>query len=256
MGQFDFAVHPIGGIVPIMEQHRYKDLAKIMLATIGELPPERPRHMFGCGHPMLFSMLIALGADLFDSAAYALFARDNRLLSPQGTYRLGDLHAWPELVPCVVHWTPEAVRKLDKDERTKLLARYNLEITLAELSRCKQAVHDGTIWQLAEQRSHQHPSLREAFLWLTTRPFTDWFQRIWLMIWFKTTERLLETTTQTEAYGSRIGPRLSTNKQRNERRRGAMGRRRYPVTSAHTCARKQLHQRWRPMSPGPSDVLF
>ena len=46
MGQFDFAVHPIGGIVPIMEQHRYKDLAKIMLATIGELPPERPRHMF------------------------------------------------------------------------------------------------------------------------------------------------------------------------------------------------------------------
>ena len=84
MGQFDFAVHPIGGIVPIMEQHRYKDLAKIMLSTIGELPPERPRHMFGCGHPMLFSMLIALGADLFDSAAYALFARDDRLLSPQG----------------------------------------------------------------------------------------------------------------------------------------------------------------------------
>ena len=84
MGQFDFAVHPIGGIVPIMEQHRYKDLAKIMLATIGELPPERPRHMFGCGHPMLFSMLIALGADLFDSAAYALFARDDRLLSHKG----------------------------------------------------------------------------------------------------------------------------------------------------------------------------
>ena len=30
---------------------------------------------------MLFSMLIAFGADLFDSAAYALFARDDRLLS-------------------------------------------------------------------------------------------------------------------------------------------------------------------------------
>ena len=91
MGRFDFAIHPIGGIVPIMEKHQYKDLVKIMLATIGELPPERPRHMFGCGHPMLFSILIALGADLFDSAAYALFARDDRLLSPQGTYRLNDL---------------------------------------------------------------------------------------------------------------------------------------------------------------------
>ena len=171
MGRFDFAIHPIGGIVPIMEKHQYKDLVKIMLATIGELPPERPRHMFGCGHPMLFSILIALGADLFDSAAYALFARDDRLLSPQGTYRLDDLHAWPELVPCIVNWTPENVRALDADERTSLLARYNLEVTLAELSRCKQAVHDGTIWQLAEQRSHQHPALREAFLWLTPRPF-------------------------------------------------------------------------------------
>ena len=70
-----------------------------------------------------------------------------------------------------MNWTPEAVRKLDRDERTSLLARYNLEVTLAELSRCKQAVQEGTIWQLAEQRSHQHPSLREAFLWLTTRPF-------------------------------------------------------------------------------------
>ena len=232
MGQFDFAVHPIGGIVPIMEQHRYKDLAKIMLATIGELPPERPRHMFGCGHPMLFSMLIALGADLFDSAAYALFARDNRLLSPQGTYRLSDLHAWPELVPCVVHWTPEAVRKLDKDERTKLLARYNLEITLAELSRCKQAVHDGTIWQLAEHRSHQHPALREAFLWLTTRPFTSSVSLDVLDDLSKTTERLLETTTQAEASGNRIGPRLSTNKQRNERK-ASDGEEKIPLVSAH-----------------------
>ena len=62
---------------------------------------------------------------------------------------------------------------MGEDERTNLLARYNLEVTLAELSRCKQAVHEGTIWQLAEQRSHQHPALREAFLWLTTRPFSS-----------------------------------------------------------------------------------
>ena len=77
---------------------------------------------------MLFAMLIALGSDLFDSAAYALFARDDRLLSPQGTYRLSDLHAWPELVPCIVHHTPEEVRKMGDDERTNLLARYNLEV--------------------------------------------------------------------------------------------------------------------------------
>ena len=84
MAQHKFAIHPIGGIVPVMEQHRYKDYAKIMLATLPYLPAERPVHMFGCGHPMLFPMSIALGADLFDSAAYALFARDGRLLTPWG----------------------------------------------------------------------------------------------------------------------------------------------------------------------------
>ena len=39
MGQHDFAVHPIGGIVPVMEQQRYKDYAKIMMATLPLLPP-------------------------------------------------------------------------------------------------------------------------------------------------------------------------------------------------------------------------
>lgn len=170
MGAHGFSVHPIGGIVPVMEQQRYTDLAKIMLASLPALPPQRPVHMFGCGHPMLFPMLIALGADLFDSAAYALFARDDRMLTPNGTVHLGELREWPLLMPCVAHVTPEAVRKLDKDARMEMLSRYNLEVTLAELAACRQAVHDGRIWERAERRSHAHPALREAFLWLTTSP--------------------------------------------------------------------------------------
>ena len=170
MGHHPFAVHPIGGIVPVMEQQRYKEYAKIMLASLPLLPPNRPVHMFGCGHPMLFPMSIALGADLFDSAAYALFARDGRLLTPWGTERIDDLVDWPLLMPCVAQLTPEDVRKMKPKEREAMLAHFNLEVTLAELARCKQAVREGKIWQLAEQRSHQHPALREAFLWLTTPP--------------------------------------------------------------------------------------
>ena len=170
MGSHPFAVHPIGGIVPVMEQQRYKEYAKIMMASLPLLPPNRPVHMFGCGHPMLFPMSIALGADLFDSAAYALFARDGRLLTPWGTERIDELVDWPLLMPCVAHQTPEQVRSMKTKEREHLLAKYNLEVTLSELARCKQAVRDGRIWQLVEQRSHQHPALREAFLWLTTAP--------------------------------------------------------------------------------------
>jgi len=256
MGQFDFAVHPIGGIVPIMEQHRYKDLAKIMLSTIGDLPPERPRHMFGCGHPMLFAMLIALGADLFDSAAYALFARDDRLLSPQGTYRLSDLHAWPELVPCIVHHTPEEVRKMGDDERTNLLARYNLEVTLAELSRCKQAVHEGTIWQLAEQRSHQHPALREAFLWLTTRPFSS---RISTDV---IDDLILDDRSAARDHHPNGGIwendwsniiNMQTPRRKKGERWGGEDTRSRPHVLA---ARRQLHRRWKPMASNRCDVLI
>ncbi len=170
MATHDFSIHPIGGIVPVMEQHMYKDYAKIMLSSLPYLPPNRPVHMFGCGHPMLFPMSIALGADLFDSAAYALFAKDGRLLTPWGTEKLINLVDWPVTMPCIAYTSPEEVRNLDPAEQVKVLARYNLEVTLAELSRCKQAIRDGTIWRLAERRSHQHPALREAFLWITTSP--------------------------------------------------------------------------------------
>ena len=170
MAKHDFSIHPIGGIVPVMEQHMYKDYAKIMLSTLPYLPPNRPVHMFGCGHPMLFPMSIALGADLFDSAAYALFAKDGRLLTPWGTEKLANLVDWPVTMPCIAYSSPQEVRSLDSADQVKILARYNLEVTLAELSRCKQAIRDGTIWRLAERRSHQHPALREAFLWITTSP--------------------------------------------------------------------------------------
>ena len=170
MSEHNFSVHPIGGIVPIMENHNYRDLIKIMLASKSNLTPSRPVHMFGCGHPMLFPMLVAMGADLFDSAAYALFARDGRLLTPWGTERITEMEEWPILMPAVVGVTPAEVRSMSKDERTEILARFNLEVTLQEMSRCRQAIRDGKIWQLAEMRSHQHPSLRQAFLWLITNP--------------------------------------------------------------------------------------
>ena len=161
-----FSVHPIGGIVPLMEQQRYKELFQILLASKASLPPDRPVHFFGCGHPILFPMAIALGVDLFDSAAYAIFARDGRILTPEGTVKLDEINEWPFQSNALFGTTPEDVRKMDRDESSKILARHNLEVTQAELARCREAIRSGTIWELAEQRSHASPFLREAFVWL------------------------------------------------------------------------------------------
>jgi 7-cyano-7-deazaguanine tRNA-ribosyltransferase len=161
-----FAVHPIGGIVPLMEQQRYRELFEILLASKSSLPPDRPVHFFGCGHPLLFPMAIALGVDMFDSAAYAIFARDDRLLTPEGTVKLGDIQEWPFHSHALFGITPQIVREMEKDERSIILAKHNLEVTQAELARCREAIRNGTIWELAEKRSHASPHLREAFVWL------------------------------------------------------------------------------------------
>lgn len=161
-----FAVHPIGGIVPLMEQQRYRELFEILLASRASLPPDRPVHLFGCGHPLLFPMAIALGADLFDSAAYALFARDDRLLTPNGTVKLANLKEWTFPSSTLFGTTPNQIRSMDAEQRSRILARHNLEVTQTELARCREAIRSGTIWQLAEQRSHSSPQLREAFVWL------------------------------------------------------------------------------------------
>ena len=161
-----FAVHPIGGIVPLMEQQRYQELFEILLVSKSNLPPDRPVHFFGCGHPMLFPMAIALGVDLFDSAAYAIFARDERLLTPEGTVKLGEIQEWPFTSHALFGRTPQEVKEMDRDDRSTILAKHNLEVTQSELARCREAVRSGTIWELAENRSHASPYLREAFLWL------------------------------------------------------------------------------------------
>ena len=161
-----FTIHPIGGIVPLMENQKYKDLFRILLSAKSTIPPDRPIHLFGCGHPLLFPMSIALGVDIFDSAAYALFARGNRLLTPTGTIRLDEITEWPYNSSELFKWTPEEVRSLDSKEREKVLARHNLEVTQSELARCREAIRNGKIWQLAEERSHSSAHLREAFLWV------------------------------------------------------------------------------------------
>ena len=91
---------------------------------------------------MLFPMCIALGADLFDSAAYALFAKDGRLLSEEGTYRIESMVEWPTQSSHISTYTPAQVRAMRKPERTSLLARHNLEVTQRELARCREAVRE------------------------------------------------------------------------------------------------------------------
>lgn len=166
MAAHAFAVHPIGGIVPLMEQRRYRELARIITSCRHLIPPQRPVHLFGCGHPHLFPLAVALGVDFFDSAAYALFARDGRLIVPWGTLKLEDIEEWPVASRYLCEHTPAEVRAMEHPQREALLARFNLEVTLAELARAREAVRRGRIWELVERKAAEHPALGEALAYL------------------------------------------------------------------------------------------
>ena len=153
ISELDVDIYPIGAVVPLMESYRFKKLAEVVLASKRGLRLDAPVHLFGAGHPMMFALAVALGCDLFDSAAYARYARDHRYLTSNGTHALSDL----KYLPC----SCPICSKGELDLSEKELAEHNLRVSFAEIQTIKQAIRDGTLWELVEKRC-RHPMLLSA----------------------------------------------------------------------------------------------
>ena len=162
MGKLPFQIHALGSPTEVMESYRYDVLADMILTAKKGLPIERPLHLFGAGHPSMFSLAVALGCDLFDSAAYALYARENRYMTEEGTWRVNELDYFPCSCPRCSTETPRGLEKKSPKEREVFLAEHNLYVCLAELKRIKQAIRDGRLWEHTEMRVHAHPALLSA----------------------------------------------------------------------------------------------
>ncbi len=162
MGKLPFQIHALGSPTEVMESYRYDVLAEMILTCKKGIPMERPLHLFGAGHPSMFSLAVALGCDLFDSAAYALYARENRYMTAEGTWRLNELDYFPCSCPRCSAETPRGLEKKSPKEREVFLAEHNLYVCLAELKAIKQAIRDGRLWEHTEMRVHAHPALLSA----------------------------------------------------------------------------------------------
>lgn len=161
-GKLPFQIHALGSPTEVMERYRFDVLVDMIMTAKMNLPIDRPLHLFGAGHPFMFSLAIALGCDLFDSAAYALYAREDRYMTENGTHRLNELDYFPCQCPRCTHTTPKRVVELPQKEREILLAEHNLYVCAAELKRIKQAIRDGRLWEHLEMRAHAHPALLQA----------------------------------------------------------------------------------------------
>jgi len=156
-----FSFCPIGAVVPLMEAYRYRDLVSVVMAAKKTLSPSACVHLFGAGHPSMFALATAMGCDLFDSAAYALYAKDGRYLTAHGSYRINELTDLP--CACAVCRSHTAEELRSDPGRERLLALHNLHVTLAEIARIRQAIADGTLWELVDERCRSHPQLLSGY---------------------------------------------------------------------------------------------
>ncbi len=155
-----FDVYPVGGVVPLMEAYRFRDLVDVVTAAKTGLGSGVPVHLFGAGHPMIFALAAAMGCDLFDSAAYALYARQDRYLTVRGTWKLEEMKYLPCSCPvCQEHTYQEL---MDSPQRTRDLARHNLYVSLQEIKLVKQSIREGSLWDLLETRCRSHPRMLDG----------------------------------------------------------------------------------------------
>jgi 7-cyano-7-deazaguanine tRNA-ribosyltransferase len=176
LSALDADFFPIGGVVPLMENQRYSDVVRCILAAKQGLDPSKPVHLFGAGHPLIFSLAVALGCDFFDSSAYAKYANDGRMIFQWGTEKIDELTELPCCCPVCSKYTASELRTLDIMERTLQLALHNLYVSFAEIKTIRTAITGGWLWELVEQRASANPSLNDALRVLREPKHLHWLE--------------------------------------------------------------------------------
>jgi 7-cyano-7-deazaguanine tRNA-ribosyltransferase len=170
--ELGFDLYPVGGVVPLMEAYRFRDLVDVVVSAKKGLGSGVPVHLFGAGHPMIFALAAAMGCDLFDSAAYALYAREGRYLTVQGTRKLEEMKHLPCSCPVCLKYTQQEL--MDSPQRARELARHNLYVSLQEIKLVRQSIRDGSLWDLLETRCRSHPRMLDGLKQLAS--YGDWLE--------------------------------------------------------------------------------
>lgn len=158
-----YDIYAIGSPTVMLEKYEYSKLVETVALARLHIPPNKPLHVFGVGHPMVLPFLVAVGADLFDSASYVLYARSGRYMVETGTKSLRELASFPCNCPICSKHTPQELMEMDERERVELLAKHNLYMLVKEIKTIKQHIKEGRFWELLIYRSRGHPALYGAF---------------------------------------------------------------------------------------------
>nr|Q74N90.2 RecName: Full=tRNA-guanine(15) transglycosylase; AltName: Full=7-cyano-7-deazaguanine tRNA-ribosyltransferase; AltName: Full=Archaeal tRNA-guanine transglycosylase [Nanoarchaeum equitans Kin4-M] len=152
VSKLDIDIYAIGGIVPYMNQYKIESLAKIIGPLLLDIPRDRPVHLFGLGHPLIMPLFVALGADLFDSASYSLFAKEERILTPFRTFRLEDLTD-----SYILDYKASELKGMEN--KTYIIAKHNLLVLRNEINFIRDLIRQNRLWDYVIIKAHAHPSI-------------------------------------------------------------------------------------------------
>jgi 7-cyano-7-deazaguanine tRNA-ribosyltransferase len=162
-GKLDYGCFALGSPVEVMESYDFALLVRMIQACKPYLPEEKPFHLFGAGHPLIIPLAVALGCDMFDSASYMLYAKQDRYIGANGTIRLEKLEYLPCNCGVCASITAKELKGLKKPERIVSLAKHNLSALKLVIEETKQAIWEERLWEFARAKCANHPSTYEAF---------------------------------------------------------------------------------------------
>ncbi|MBD3193797.1 MAG: tRNA guanosine(15) transglycosylase TgtA [Candidatus Lokiarchaeota archaeon] len=217
MNRLKFGVYALGGLVKPLINYRFDLIIKILSLVKQNIKPNKPIHLFGMGLPQFFSLAIAFGCDLMDSAAYILYAKENRYFDiTTGTKDISELKEFPCSCPICQKYTPNELRTFEDNFKINLIAKHNLYISFTELNTIKQAIELGDLWELVEQRIRSHPTLAKAYSLLSNKSkFIEKYEKV-----YKNHGRLFSSLESTYRpvffrYSNRINKRYRIHKEIN-----------------------------------------
>ncbi|HDD05132.1 MAG TPA: tRNA guanosine(15) transglycosylase TgtA [Candidatus Aenigmarchaeota archaeon] len=167
MRSLDFDMYAVGSVVPYLTNYDFLSVFKQGMTVLPLLPRNKPVHCFGAGLPMVMPFLVAIGYDTFDSASYALYAREGRYMTRYGTRKISELKELPCNCPVC---SSREVDEMDEEA----IAEHNLWVLSQTMKEIRQAIREGRLFELMCQYATSHPRLLEAFKFIVRRGKYFW----------------------------------------------------------------------------------
>ena len=159
----------LGSLVPFFtKNHDLTFVGKVIKDARAIAGPDVPIHVYGAGDPVELPLMVAMGADIFDSSSYAHYARRSQYMTPFGALTDIGALASGEFV-CGCELCRQAESPLSVCQNVNALAAHNLWTICMTIRKAKERLLTGQLNRSIDETLLVHqrwfPDSRLAASW-------------------------------------------------------------------------------------------